>query len=92
MYKLTLTYGERLAFDFVKGKYETGEIGDVLVDYLPEDKEWSSMDDITFEIPEHKAWEIMDIAFESEENNSATWPMFELDLVIKMEDFLNGIV
>ncbi len=61
-YRLSLTPGERQYFDWIGYRYECGKIPNVLTDCMSEDDEWSSDDPIMFTIPEHKAWEIRDLA------------------------------
>jgi hypothetical protein len=55
MYSLTLTADERRAFDWVGHRYNSGEVADLLMDSIPEDREWHDDGDITFLIPEHVA-------------------------------------
>jgi hypothetical protein len=40
MYTLTLTADERRAFDWVCDRYNSGNVADLLLDCLPEDREW----------------------------------------------------
>ncbi len=62
MYSLTLTADERQAFDWVGSRFNSGEVADLLLDCMPEDREWSDDTDITFNIPEHVAWQINELA------------------------------
>jgi hypothetical protein len=58
MYSFTLTADEWRAFDWVGDRYNSGKVADLLMDCIPEDREWGDDGDITFQIPEHLAWEI----------------------------------
>ncbi len=40
MYVLTLTADERRAFDWVGDRYNLGKVTDLMLDCLPEDREW----------------------------------------------------
>ena len=62
MYTLTLTADDGRAFDWVGDRYNSGKVADLLLDCMPEDREWGDDDDITFNIPEHVAWEINELA------------------------------
>ena len=42
----------------------SGKVADLLLNCLPEDREWGDDADITFTIPEHVAWEINELAQE----------------------------
>ena len=89
MYTLSLTSGERQAIDHIGGRYAHGhDLFSLLTDFLKEDEEWSSDDEITFELPEWAAWTIMDIAEECDH----TWDCFGEQLFMKMEDFVSQIV
>lgn len=89
MYTLTLTSSERDAIDWVGYRYPTGDnLRKILVDCLKPDEEWDQDDDIMFEIPEHRAWEINDLA----EENDGAWPGFSGELAKKMQAFVDGII
>lgn len=88
MYTLTLTSSERKAFDWVGYRYAAGFIQTALTECLPEDSAWDDEGDITFQIPEHIAWEIDELAKEED----YTFPCFASDLRHKMQDFCNSIV
>lgn len=91
MYTLTLTKADRDAFDWVGGRYNAHEIAGLLEStWDDEDKGWNedNQDDMTFNIPEHIAWEIDELAKEED----YTFPCFASDLRHKMEDFCNSIV
>lgn len=89
MYSLTLTQDERAAFDWVGGRYATGNnVSSILCEYLKEDQEWGQEGDITFEIPEHAAWKIRDLCEEEE----MLFPCFGDNLVLKMTGFCSEIV
>ena len=51
MYSLTLTADERRAFDWVGDRYNSGKVADLLIDCIPEDREWGDDGDITFRDP-----------------------------------------
>lgn len=89
MYTLTLTSGERQAFDFAGGRYASDDIYNLLLECMGEDDEWSSDKDITFSIPEHISWAMKDIR---EHNGMETWTLFSDDLTFKMERFLDSII
>lgn len=89
-YKLTLTKGQREAFDWNGYRYASSgdKMSALICEGIPEDAEWSQEGDITFEIPEHVAWEMQELA--EEENHS--WTSFNGDLTSIMEDFISQIV
>lgn len=88
-YSLTLSSGEREAFDWVGGRYATGdEVGSLLRDCLPEGKEWDDDGDIEFDVPEHVAWEIDRLA----KSEDGTWTCFDDELRDKMIEFCDDIV
>lgn len=92
-YSLTLTSGERKAIDFVGHRYSCGDqFYEILFDCIPPDAEWDDDNDITFDIPEHKAWGINDIRESDMEGGHSPWPMFSNDFAYKMEDFCCQIV
>jgi hypothetical protein len=62
MYSLTLTADERRAFDWVGDRYNSGKVAELLMDCFPDDREWDDDGAITFQIPEHVAWEIKELA------------------------------
>ena len=88
MYTLTLTADERQAFDWVGDRYNSGKVADLLLDCIPEDREWGDDADITFLIPEHVAWEINELA----EDEDYAWACFAPALVAKLNDLCWGIV
>lgn len=65
MYTLTLTAEDRQAIDWVGNRYRHGDELFALLwadsEQCLEDADWDSEDDITFQIPEHVAWDIQDI-------------------------------
>jgi hypothetical protein len=65
MYKLTLTAEHRQAIDWVGHRYSHGsELFRLLwAECQPEGNEidWESAEDITFELPEHIAWEVHEL-------------------------------
>ena len=88
MYSLTLTPGERQAFDWVGDRYNSGKVADLLIDCIPEDREWGDDSDITFTIPEHVAWQINELA----EEEGYTWVCFAPALEAKLNDLCWSIV
>ena len=72
MYLLTLTADERRAFDWVGYRYNSGKVADLLLDCIPEDREWGDNTDITFTIPEHVAWQINELAEEEDYRGHAS--------------------
>ncbi len=56
MYHLTLTKGERDAFDWVGNRYVAGEVARLLLDCMPEGVEWDDEGEIVFAVPEHVAF------------------------------------
>lgn len=87
-YELTLTKGERDAFDWVGGRYNGGEVSRLLTGCMGPDDEWSQDGDITFDIPEHIAWKINELA----EQEGYAWPCFAPELVRKLNAFCDSIV
>lgn len=88
-YDLTLSSGERQAFDWVGGRYKTGvDVADLLRENMPDGCEWSDDGDITFDLPEHAAWKIKELA----ESEDGSWPCFDEDLATKMQDLIDSIV
>jgi hypothetical protein len=88
MYSLTLTSDERQAFDWVGSRYSSGKVANLLLDCIPEDREWSDDGDISFELPEAIAWEINQLA----EKEGYSWPCFGPDLTEKLNELCWGIV
>jgi hypothetical protein len=88
VYSLTLTSDERQAFDWVANRYNSGQVADLLSDCLPEHREWDDDGEITFDIPEHVAWQINELA----EQEGYLWPCFAPDLVEKLNELCWGIV
>jgi hypothetical protein len=88
MYSLTLTADERRAFDWVGSRYNSDKVADLLMDCIPENREWDDQGDITFQIPEHVAWEITGLA----EEEGYSWACFVPALAAKLNGFCRGIV
>lgn len=88
MYTLTLTAEERRAFDWVGDRYNSGWVASLLLGCVLEDREWGDDGDIRFDIPEHVAWEIRELA----EEEGFTWPCFAPALAGKLNDLCWGIV
>ncbi len=85
---MLLTGHERQAFDCVGDRHNSGKVADLLTDCTPEDREWVDDGDITFDIPEHVAWQINDLA----EEEGFSWPCFDPDLADKLHELCWGIV
>jgi hypothetical protein len=90
MYSLTLTKSERDAFDWVGGRYDSS--GDAMARLIrtgtgPDDS-WFEPGDVTFNIAEHIAWEMNDLAYAEDYQ----FTCFSADLHSKMMDFLGKIV
>ena len=88
MYSLTLTADERQAFDWVGDRYNSGKVADLLLDLVPEDREWGGDGEITFDIPENVAWQINDLAKEE----GYSWSCFAPDLAEKFNELCWSIV
>lgn len=89
MYQLTLTSDERKAFDWVGGRYATGDdVAMRLRRLLADGHEWDDSGDIAFSIPEHVAWEISELAA----SEDSLWPCFADGLTSKMQALCDSIV
>lgn len=90
MYSLTLTEGERSAFNWVGKRYATGyDASSILSSYMVgEHTEWLQGGDVSFEIPEHAAWAIAELA----EQEGNLWPCFSHGLKAKMTALVDSIV
>lgn len=91
MYHLTLTLAERKAIDWIGHRYSNGDELFKLLwgceNHQP-DEDWDFDGDITFDVPQHVAWEIRDNA----ESEDGFWPCFAPDLAEKMQAFCDSIV
>jgi hypothetical protein len=88
MYSLILTDDERRAFDWVGDRYNSGKVADLLMDCIPEDREWGDDGDITFQIPEHVTWGIDEPAKEE----GYSWACIAPALAGKLNGFCWSIV
>ncbi len=89
MYTLTLTREERKAFDWVGYRYAAGTVMEILYTRCTDGyTEWWDEGDITFNVPEHSAWFIKQLA----EEEDCQWPCFATELKNKMNTFINQIV
>jgi len=87
MYHLTLTRSERQAIDWVGYRYPHGdELYDILMECIPDDIEWSDSGNVTFDIPEYKAWEIQEVLGDSQ------FECFSEELASKLVQFMGSIV
>jgi hypothetical protein len=84
IYKLTLTYDERMAIDWVGHRYSHGDDLAKLLD--DSNDEWTERKDIEFTVPEHIAWDIQAIC---EEDNLTC---FSDEFKLKLIRFCEGIV
>lgn len=95
-YTLTLTADERKAIDWIGNRYSNGSDLYTLLwcqskpstRYQGEDTGWDIPADITFNVPEHVAWQIKDNA----DSEDGRWPCFAPDLASKMQRFVDSIV
>lgn len=93
MYTLTLTSGERQAFDWVGDRYACGnEVANILRECMGPDDEWGQEGDYTFQIPEHAAWEIDEVSRQDMEGGHSRWPCFNDDLRAKLDELVDSIV
>jgi hypothetical protein len=90
-YHLTLTKSERAAFDWVGPRYCACEVAGLLAcegRWDPEDADWDDPGDITFNMPEHVAWRIRELA----EEEDFLWPCFASELTNKLNAFCFSIL
>ena len=95
MYELMLTYGERMAIDWIGDRYRHGtDLYFCLIgckwkcqDYNLVDP-WGDVGDIVFKVPEHTAWRIRDIG----EEGQYRWDCFSPEFAQKMNDFCDKII
>lgn len=91
-YALTLTHEERKAIDWVGHRYAHGdelrEILDACDTVSDDDCSWGGDEELTFVIPEHKAWDIQSIGEES----NWRWDCFSPGLVSKLNRFCAGVI
>lgn len=91
MYTLTLSLGERRAFDFVDGRYETGGMKPLLISECEWEGDWYDDGDITFTIPEPIAWEMEKCArAEHDTGEDYLFPCFAPELQAKLYGFFDG--
>jgi hypothetical protein len=89
-YTLTLDRGEREAFGWVGDRYgATGDdCAELLRSCLPDGAEWDQEGPITFDLPQHVAWQIGKLA----EQEDGYWPCFSRLLADKMQALVDSIV
>jgi hypothetical protein len=101
MYKLTLTAGERAAFDWIGHRYAHGSdmlrliwVHGKIISPDPETVEdIDDPRDITFEIPEAAAWEIRFLTQQDEMDPCPyQWDCFAPELAAKMQKFIDEII
>lgn len=91
MYQLTLTHSERMAIDFVGYRYSHGnDLFDLLGESVWHNDRihWNDKWDITFNIPEHLAWQVCENAV----NEDGNWALFSSDLAYKMQQFCDEVI
>jgi hypothetical protein len=88
MYSLTLTSDERGAFDWVGSRFNSGKVADLLLDLMPENRDWTDETDIAFDIPENVVWQINELA----EAEDYSWACFAPELVEKLNELCWSIV
>lgn len=92
MYHLTLTAGERKALDWVGGRYAHGHdlyrLLWVESEATDNSLDWDCEHDISFNIPENVAWQIMAIAEECDHR----WDCFSPDLACKLNELCEKVV
>lgn len=88
MYTLTLTANERNAIDWVGGRYPHGDDLRKILWKSNSDEQWDSSGDVTYQIPEHLAWEIGEMGREC----NYIWDCFSIPLAKKLDDFCMEIV
>jgi hypothetical protein len=90
MYTLTLTHAERAAITWVGNRYAHGYDLYKLLETECDDceLEWDAPEDVTFNVPEFVAWQILEIADAC--NNR--WDCFSPKLTTKMIRFCMQIV
>lgn len=99
MYVLTLSLGERKAFDWVGDRYPTGsDWRELLVSAwnagnpdseLSGDELWTEPGEMTFRVPESVAWELAEAAGEAADRS---FPCFSRELAEKCHNFCDSIV
>lgn len=100
MYTLTLTHDERKAIDWIGHRYAHGDYLRRMLDdssvvrynvpfnITEEDIFWDIEHEITFNIPEHIAWEIRDIVY----SNGCSLECFSDELKAKLIHFSEQII
>lgn len=87
-YELTLTKDERNAIDWVGYRYGTGDdLFKTLMRGNP-NHDWDFAGDVSFQIPEHVAWQIRDLC----ESEDFLFPCFSPEFAGKLQDFCDKIV
>lgn len=94
MYKLTLTHDERLAIDFCGYRYFCGDdLFKVLTKHhVNAAEDWRERKNITFELPEHAAWEIKELIEQDTDELKTGFPLFNTELTIKLITFYDSII
>lgn len=102
-YKLTLTYADRMAIDWVGDRYSNGtelyrllwietpdecQSAEMPLEQIEDGVQWDGNYSITFDVPEQIAWKIKD----NEEQEDSSWSCFADELRLKMERFIDSLV
>lgn len=88
-YTLTLTPAERRAISWIGNRYGHGDrLAELLTTECESPDEFDADTDVTFEVPEHVAWEIREIGEECEYR----WDCLGSDLAAKLTGFCDRIV
>ncbi|CAK9251252.1 unnamed protein product [Sphagnum jensenii] len=90
-YSLTLSKSERDAIDWVGFRYNHGDPFYKLLckcTASPEDADWDDVRDITYDMPEHIAWEIRELF----EEDNFEFACFAPEFVSKLMQFVDRIV
>lgn len=88
MKPLTLTKGERNAFEWVAGRYATGhEVVDVLLTCLDPDQSWYDDGALTIQVTDAA----IDLIRELSAEEYHLWPCFAPELKCKMLDLIGGL-
>lgn len=86
-YKLTLTRADIAAFVWIGDRYSNGtKMLSAL--FIDNDKDYDGEGEITLNVPEHRAWEVKELA----EEDDLDFPCFADSLKKKMWEFLDKIV
>lgn len=91
-YEMTLQKPVRDTLDWIGDRYGIGEVGMVLRGCLLDGAEWDQEGPITFNIPEHSAWEIRDLIEADTEGGHSMMPCLDGDAKEPFYHLLDRIV